>query len=135
MLSRTVTNSSIIFLQYRFFPSLDTFQDVPEWLRSDDVQSSTPHLIFTDFVHFPKLRTAMVLGSVSYVREEFDYDYARHVSLSWPNNKSLLVRSDGGDMILNPDFEPHVFNLDNWSLDSGFARKYPQMAPLVTIRD
>ncbi|KAJ5393479.1 Protein of unknown function DUF3425 [Penicillium crustosum] len=108
--------------------------DVPEWFRPTEVQNNTPHQIFTDFMPFPQLRNAMVSGSVEYTREEFDIDYGRSVSINWPSSKPLLVRNDSLDVVLNPEFEPHVLNYSNWSLNEGFALKYPHMATMATIR-
>ncbi|KAL2700216.1 hypothetical protein AAEP93_008739 [Penicillium crustosum] len=121
-------------LFYRLSPSLETLQDVPEWFRPTEVQNNTPHQIFTDFMPFPQLRNAMVSGSVEYTREEFDIDYGRSVSINWPSSKPLLVRNDSLDVVLNPEFEPHVLNYSNWSLNEGFALKYPHMATMATIR-
>lgn len=90
-----------------------------------------------DFVQFPRLRNAMVLGSVSIddIRGAFDADFEQHVSVNWPASKSLLVADDMRNTVLHPEFERHVCTEENWSLDSGFARKYPHMAPLVRIKD
>ncbi|KAH7142656.1 hypothetical protein B0J13DRAFT_475976 [Dactylonectria estremocensis] len=123
-------------LRYRLFPSLETYNDVPEWLRSTDIQDSIPHPLYIDFVQFPQLRNAMVLELVNIdsIREEFDTDFGRCVSVNWPVSEGLLVVDDSRDTVLNPKFERHVLTQDSWSLDSDFARKYPDMAPLVTIR-
>lgn len=96
-----------------------------------------PHPIYIDFVQFPRLRDAMVLGSVSIdgIREAFDADFGHHLSVNWPASKSLLVADDTRSTALHPDFERHVCTEENWSLDADFARKYPHLAPLVRIRD
>ncbi|KAJ5383584.1 Protein of unknown function DUF3425 [Penicillium concentricum] len=109
-------------MDYRLSPSLETLQDVPEWLQPTEIQNNTPHQIFTDFVPFPRLRNAMISGSVEYTREKFDIDYGRSVSVNWPSWKPLLVSNDSFEVVLNPDFEPHILNSSNWSLDADFAR-------------
>jgi hypothetical protein len=119
--------------QYRFFPSPETLNDVPEWLRPTETQTNTPHFIFTDFVHFPRLRDALTLGAFDYVREEFDIDYAHSISVNWPAWQPLFLWQVC-QVALNPDFVRHVAIYSNWSLDTAFARKYPEMARLATIR-
>ncbi|KAH7121485.1 hypothetical protein EDB81DRAFT_700366 [Dactylonectria macrodidyma] len=123
-------------LRYRLFPSLETYNDIPEWLRSTDIQDNIPHPLYIDFVQFPQLRNAMVLNVVNIdsIREEFDTDYERCMSVNWPVSEGLLIVDDSRDTVLNPKFERHVLTQENWSLSSEFARKYPDMAPLVTIR-
>ncbi|KAL2839276.1 hypothetical protein BJY01DRAFT_219334 [Aspergillus pseudoustus] len=124
-------------LRYRLFPSLATFNDVPQWLRPSDVQNETPHPIYMDFVQFPLLRDAMVLGQISIdsIREQFDNDFGRYLSVNWPCSHSLMVTDDRRNTVLNPSFERHVCIEGNWSLSSEFATKYPHLAHLVTIRD
>ncbi|KAL3483071.1 hypothetical protein BJX62DRAFT_245264 [Aspergillus germanicus] len=120
-------------LRYRFFPSPETLNGVPEWLRPTETQTNTPHFIFTDFVHFPRLRDALTVGAFDYVREEFDIDYAQSISVNWPSWQPLFLWQNC-EVILNPDFAKHVTIYSNWSLDTAFARKYPEMARLATIR-
>ena len=116
---------------------METYSDVPEWLRSTDTQDGIPHPLYIDFVQFPRLRNAMVLGEVSIggIRERFDVDFGSHVSVNWPVSRSLLVSDGERDTVLHPEFERHVCTEENWSLGHDFARKYPHIAPLVTIRD
>jgi hypothetical protein len=84
-------------------------------------------------VHFPRLRDALALGAFDYVREELDVDYAQSISVNWPAWQHLLLWQNC-EVILNPDFVKHVAIYSNWSLDSAFAKKYPEMARLATIR-
>ncbi|KAL2840052.1 hypothetical protein BJY01DRAFT_250179 [Aspergillus pseudoustus] len=121
-------------LRYRFFPSPETRADIPEWLRPTEVQDNTPHPIWTDFIHFPQLRNAMVLERFKIVRDDFDFDYSASMTVNWPSWQPLIIQTETFNMVLNPDFPVHVSTFSNWSLDSDFARKYPKMAPLVTIR-
>ncbi|BCS25314.1 uncharacterized protein APUU_50025A [Aspergillus puulaauensis] len=122
-------------LRYRFSPSLETLNDIPEWLRPTETQDIIPHEIWTDFIHFPKLRNAMALKSIEYVRESFDLDYSASISTNWPRWQPVFTWDDSqGAIVLNPHFVPHIDILSNWSLDETFARKYPQIEPLVTIR-
>lgn len=116
---------------------METYDDVPAWLRTTDIQDGIPHALYIDFVQFPRLRNAMTLGQVSIdsAREQFDADFGRHVSVNWPASRHFLVLDDARNTVLHRDFERHVCTEENWSLDSHFARKYPDIAPLVRIRD
>ncbi|KAH7391685.1 hypothetical protein BKA64DRAFT_626751 [Cadophora sp. MPI-SDFR-AT-0126] len=124
-------------LRYRYFPSLETYNDIPDWLRPTPIQYNTPHPLYIDLVPFPRFRHALTLGvvNVDCIRDQFDADFGRHISVNWPFSNSLFVVNDYFNTVLNPEFERHVCAEENWSLDLEFARKYPTIAPLVTIRD
>ncbi|KAL3443168.1 hypothetical protein BJX65DRAFT_312185 [Aspergillus insuetus] len=131
-----LTSSTDTKDQYRFFPSPETLSDIPEWLRPTEIQDTTPHQIWTDFIQFPALRNAMVQEAFPIVRDDFDMDYSAAISCNWPPWQPLLVRAQGStfDVRLNSDFVAHVTLFSSWSLGVDFARKYPEMAGLVTIR-
>lgn len=75
------------------------------------------------------------LVSIDAIREQFDADFGCHVSVSWPDSSNILVINGSFETVLNPEFERHVCQIENWSLDSVFGKKYPHIAHLVTISD
>lgn len=122
--------------KYRLFPSTETYDDVPDWLRSTEVQDNIPHPLYMDFVQFTRLRNALILGHANLddIRVDVDNDFKRFLSVNWPSSNSLLVTDSSRNTVLHPRFVPHVCTEKNWSLDPGFARKYPNLAGLVRIR-
>ncbi|EEU35374.1 uncharacterized protein NECHADRAFT_6075, partial [Fusarium vanettenii 77-13-4] len=122
-------------LRYRFFPSMKTYNDVPEWLRSTEFQDKIPHALYIDFVQFPRLRDAMVLGlvDIACIREDFDADFGRYLALDWPVSESFLITDSWRNTVLNPKFERIACTEESWSLSSSFGKKYPHLAPLVRI--
>ncbi|KAH7136211.1 hypothetical protein EDB81DRAFT_901875 [Dactylonectria macrodidyma] len=123
-------------LRYRFFPSIQTYRDIPEWLHFTDAQNNVPHPLYIDFVIFPRLRHAMALGlvNVDAFREAFEQDAANGVSINWPASKNFLATNNSA-VTFTPEFMQHVFQYHNWSMSLDFAEKYPQIAALVTVRD
>ena len=47
----------------------------------------------------------------------------------------LGATTGGEELVLNPKFEEHLMDLNNWSLGSAFARAHPALAGTVKIRD
>jgi hypothetical protein len=56
---------------------VETYDDVPYWQRGLEIQDSVPVPLYIDFMQFPRLRDAMVLGNleIESVREEFDNNF------------------------------------------------------------
>ncbi|KAJ5970380.1 uncharacterized protein N7479_000298 [Penicillium vulpinum] len=121
-------------MQYRLFPSLETFNDVPKWLRPTDAQINHPLPIFIDFIFFPQLRNAMACGKIDYVAAEFVEHYNGAINSSWPNEKSLIVAGEANDVILDSSFEAHALNLNSWTSDPVFVERCPSLAHLVDIK-
>lgn len=113
-----------------------TYEDVPHWLRPSEVQENTPHALYIDFVQFPRLRDAMVLGQVSIdgIRDAFEDAFGRYISISWPETGKLFAVDDMCDTVVNPEFELHVCTLENWTLHADFLKEYPRLEGLVPIR-
>ncbi|KAJ5360843.1 hypothetical protein N7517_010034 [Penicillium concentricum] len=51
-------------------------ENVVSQLRTTEIQDNMSYPIWADFVHFPRLRDALVLDSIEYVKNELNVDYA-----------------------------------------------------------
>ena len=83
-----------------------------------------------------------------YPFEHFSEVYSSNVSISWPHNESDIVvdlsatqdRAQATQAIhatqamINPIFERHIRNLDNWTVGEAFGRYYPEMRAAVSSR-
>lgn len=77
-----------------------------------------------------------------YPFEEFSDVYSSSVTISWPHNDSDIVidlsgmhsPGQGTQAIINPIFERHIRNLDNWTVGEAFGRFYPEMCTAVSSR-
>nr|POE47197.1 hypothetical protein CFP56_00529 [Quercus suber] len=64
--------------------------------------------------------------------EDFFVPYTTTLSLNWPYpDDQVLIRSLGPneprDVKLNPVFETHLRNIDNWSLGTAFKQAHPHL--------
>ncbi len=93
----------------------------------------------------PALRDLLVDFPDKYPHQHFSEVYSNNVSISWPYNESDVVVDLSGmqdraqaphalQAVINPIFEQHIRNLDNWTLGEGFGRYYPEMRTAVSSR-
>jgi hypothetical protein len=77
-----------------------------------------------------------------YPFEEFSQVYSSNVTLSWPYSESDIVINlpttqdcaQSTQAVINPIFERHIRNLDNWTVGEAFGRYYPEMRTAVSSR-
>lgn len=49
--------------------------------------------------------------------------------------ENALAGDDGEELLINPVFESHLRNLDNWSLGNAFRNAFPDLVDDVRIKD
>ena len=56
--------------------------------------------------------------------------------MNWPyeHTDCLLSMGDADDLIINPVFERHFRNLNNWSLGPAFADAFPGLVDTTRIK-
>ncbi|KAI6784676.1 uncharacterized protein J7T54_006722 [Emericellopsis cladophorae] len=122
--------------------SRDTYDRMPAFMRPTSLQRAVPHPAWVDLVLFPTARDDIIrLRDWSPDRfEAYRAATARSLSVNWPYADSgAVVESESGDhegqrAALNPIFEAHVRNLDNWTVGAEVAAAFPYMAPYVRVR-
>ena len=84
----------------------------------------------------PRLRDILVKNYQDYPLDNFFIPYTTTLSLNWPHEsmQCLLPPSGSDEMKINPLFERHLRNLNNWSLGPAFATALPGLAVGVRIR-
>lgn len=77
-----------------------------------------------------------------YSFEEFSEVYSSNVTISWMHdNADIIVETSGihnpertTQAVINPIFERHIRNLDNWTVNETFARIYPEIHAVASSR-
>lgn len=77
-----------------------------------------------------------------YPFEQFSEVYSLHVTISWPHREDDIIVNlqEGADQsyslqaMVNPIFERHIRDLDNWAVATGFKDCYPEMSEAVSSR-
>lgn len=124
----------ILFLDMRWqvSPTKENYERMPPWMRPLQCQITTAHPAWVDHLPFPGMREKLIR---LYNPEEYHFDnfflpYTTTLRLSWPydDTDTLLRSPDSGELMINPVFERHLRNLDNWKLGDAFARAFPVLA-------
>ena len=68
--------------------------------------------------------------------DAFFIPYTTTLSLNWPYEQTDTLISLPGreELRINPVFERHLRDLNNWSLGPAFAKAFPMLAETTTIK-
>lgn len=127
----------IMFLNMRWqiCPTQETYNRLPEWITPRPSQLFIPHPAWVDHLPWPRMRDRMVHLYPSITLENFFIPYTTTLSLNWPYDPSdtLLSLPDSDELSINPVFERHLRDLNNWSLGPAFAKAFPALAETTRI--
>lgn len=62
-----------------------------------------------------------------YATDEFRHVYSASLNVNWPYREQDVVMVEQGEVRLSEGFREHVLQQENWSLDEGFFRRYPEL--------
>ncbi|PGH14590.1 hypothetical protein AJ79_02925 [Helicocarpus griseus UAMH5409] len=124
-----------LLMRWQIYPTQQNYDRLPEWLTPRTSQIMIPHPAWMDYLPWPRMRDRMVSSYQDYQFENWFIPYTTTLSINWPYEPSdtLLTASDSEELIINPVFERHLRNLNNWSLGPDFARAYPQLVDTTRI--
>ncbi|MCJ1300644.1 hypothetical protein MMC08_003441 [Hypocenomyce scalaris] len=123
-------------MRWQIYPSQDEYIRMPEWCAPRPVQLLIPHPVWIDYLAWPLLRERLVGNYRHFPFVDFFIPFGAGMSLNWPYDPMdcLLKSPDAEGVTINPVFEQHLRNLDNWSLGSDFAKEFPSLADTVKIK-
>ncbi|KYK61158.1 hypothetical protein DCS_02299 [Drechmeria coniospora] len=133
MLPERVAVLYIMFLvtRWQISPTRENYNRMPEWMHPTPSQLMQPHAAWIDYVPFPVMRDRITRNRnpQEYLFENFFVPFTTTLRLSWPYEESdtLLVLPDSDEVVINPVFERHLRNLDNWKLGNRFLRTFPTL--------
>lgn len=112
--------SSII--RWQISPTEANYNSMPEWLRPTPSQIISPHPPWLDLFVWPKARDRFATSSKYFNQNATMAEVCNEsLSVNWPYGPAgTLVAVGQAEMALNPVFESHIKNLNNWSLGPRF---------------
>lgn len=125
-----------ILMRWQIYPTPENYDRVPDWLTPRPSQLLTPHPAWIDYLPWPRMRDRVVMSYRDYPFENWFIPFTRTLSVNWPYEATdcLLSTGDGDELIINPVFERHFRNLNNWTLGPAFAEAYPSLVETTKIR-
>ncbi|KAI9812884.1 MAG: hypothetical protein M1827_004402 [Pycnora praestabilis] len=125
-----------LVMRWQIAPTHENYERLPDWMTPRPSQLFTPHPAWIDHLPWPRMRDEMVQNYQDYPFENFFIPYTTTLSLNWPYEPTdtLLSTGDSEELMINPVFERHLRNLNNWSLGPAFAQAHPLLAERVRIK-
>lgn len=135
----------IMFLMMRWqvSPTRENYERLPPWVRPLRAQLLSPHPAWIDHLPFPRMREVLVSAyrdpgspaAAEYPFDNFFIPYTTTLTLSWPyhDTDTLLQSPHSEELMINPVFERHLRNLENWRLGEAFARAFPGLAETCNV--
>ncbi|OAX84419.1 hypothetical protein ACJ72_01225 [Emergomyces africanus] len=130
-----VLYAMFLLMRWQIYPTQQNYDRLPEWLTPRTSQIMIPHPAWMDYLPWPRMRDRMVASYQDYDFQNWFIPYTTTLSINWPYEATdtLLTTSDSEELIINPVFERHLRNLNNWSLGPAFARAYPGLVDTTRI--
>lgn len=126
-----------LVMRWQIDPSQDNYDRLPDWMTPTPSQLATSHPAWIDHVPFPKMRDRLVrnYNPQQYLFDNFFIPFTTTLSLSWPyeDTDTLLQNPDSEELLINPVFERHLRNLDNWKLGTAFAKAFPTLVDTFNL--
>ncbi|KAF9886329.1 hypothetical protein FE257_011588 [Aspergillus nanangensis] len=126
-----------LLMRWQIYPTQENYNRMPEWLTPRATQLLTPHPAWIDYLPWPRMRDRVVTTYQDFPFEHWFIPFTRTLSVNWPYEATdcLLSTGDDNELIINPVFERHFSNLNNWTLGPAFAEAYPTLVETTKIKN
>lgn len=125
-----------LLMRWQISPTPENYDRLPEWAAPRTGQLFTPHPAWIDQLPWPRMRDRLVrdYSPREYLFDNFITPFTATLSVNWPYDPSEAVLLADDDWVINPVFERHLRNLENWSLGPAFANAYPRLAGTYRLK-
>ena len=125
-----------LIMRWQIAPTQENYNRLPEWVTPRPSQLLTPHPAWMDHLPWPRMRDKIIDLHHHYPFENFSMSYTSTLSLNWPyEGRDVLMPSPkANEMSINPAFERHLRDLNNWSLGPAFAKAHPALGETGRIK-
>ncbi|WEW56688.1 hypothetical protein PRK78_002136 [Emydomyces testavorans] len=126
-----------LLMRWQIYPTQENYDRLPEWITPRASQLVTPHPAWIDYLPWPRMRDRMIASYADYDFNNWFIPYTTTLSINWPyaDSDALIAIPNSEEYVINPVFESHLRNLNNWSLGPAFARHYPGLVDTCRIKN
>ncbi|KAJ8123526.1 hypothetical protein O1611_g9567 [Lasiodiplodia mahajangana] len=125
-------------MRWHISPTPDNYELIPPFAKPLDIQFTKPHPPWVDYVPFPQLREVFVHyhDCPGYDFDTMFLPYTQTLSVNWPyEDEDVLHKTPNDiDVSINPIFQKHLLNIDNWTLGDAFDRMYPALRGMYNLK-
>ncbi|KAJ5668464.1 uncharacterized protein N7477_007034 [Penicillium maclennaniae] len=119
---------------WQISPTEENYKRMPQWLRPTTIQITVPHAPWIDNIPWPQIRDLLIQHPDKYTYSSFADLYSPHVVVNWPFNPMGAVCETKHGLVIHPNFEKHIRNLDNWTVSSRFKERLPEVTAIIDER-
>ncbi|KAJ0426632.1 hypothetical protein BJY00DRAFT_93425 [Aspergillus carlsbadensis] len=125
-----------LLMRWQIYPTADNYHRLPDWLTPRPSQLLTPHPAWIDYLPWPRMRDRLVMSYHEYPFENWFIPFTSTLSVNWKYEATdcLLSAGDTDELIINPVFERHFSDINNWTLGPAFAEAFPQLVDTTKIK-
>ena len=125
-----------LIMRWQISPTQENYDRLPEWVTPRPSQLFTPHPAWIDHLPWPRMRDKMVYLYPNIPFDSWFIPYTTTLSLNWPYEPTdtLISMPDSDELSINPVFERHLRDLNNWSLGPAFAKAFPMLVETTKIK-
>lgn len=133
-----------LLMRWQVEPTKENYDRLLPFARPVTSQLTTPHPAWMDHVPFPMMRDRMLQNLGDYDIDTFWVPYTNTLSVNWPYGDSyvLLQAPDqpgqppsSDNITINPVFDQHIRNVDNWTLGQEFEKQLPSLGGTFKLRE
>ncbi|KAI1269814.1 hypothetical protein F5Y18DRAFT_110933 [Xylariaceae sp. FL1019] len=127
-----------LVMRWQVSPTAENWELMPPLARPVQAQIEVPHPAWMDNLPFPAMRDKIARdwSPAEFAFDEFFIPFTTTLSLNWPYEETdALLRSPiGNEIIINPVFERHLRNNDNWTLGPAFDQAFPSLRGTYNLK-
>jgi hypothetical protein len=114
-----------VYLRWLITPTKQNYEAMPAYLRPLEIQLTIPHPAWIDVIVWPEARER-IIRCMDWSEFEILRAIGNHdMSINWPHGLHTVFTENDGDMRMNPDFERHIRELENWTMGGKIGERFP----------
>ncbi|PMD38921.1 hypothetical protein L207DRAFT_47249 [Hyaloscypha variabilis F] len=125
-----------LIMRWQIAPTQENYDRLPEWVAPRPSQLFTLHPAWIDHLPWPKMRDRLVrdYNPRDYLFDNFFIPFTTTLSVNWSGADVLMSIPDSDELIIDPVFERHLRQLENWSLGPTFAKAFPGLQDTYRLK-
>ncbi|KAL1893993.1 hypothetical protein Sste5346_006135 [Sporothrix stenoceras] len=117
-------------------PTESNYDSMPEWLRPTPSQLVEPHPPWIDLFVWPRGRERLCRQPRLHNQHALMSRLCNEtISINWPHHPSdMILQTNGTEYVLNPIFDRHIKNIENWTVGKRVLQAFPEFANDMNFR-
>ena len=115
-----------LYLRWLVSPTKRNYEALPVFLRPLEIQLSTPHPVWVDLIVWPEARENIIKYMDWSQFHSLRAIGNKAISINWPHGQTkVFTEVSEQNLELDPAFETHIRNLENWTFTADLSDTFP----------